>query len=106
MTDPAQNTTETETPKPKQHRRRKQHRATGGEKVVPLKVPDEFAGMTEIDCCDGCNADRCAISGIGACAHPMKGGLQPAQMTDGAAMARFNRAKQVLAHRKIDLTNV
>ena len=108
MSDPAETVTETEAPtaKPKPRRRRKQHRATSGEKVVPLKVPDEFAGMTETECCAGCKADRCVISGSGACAHPMKGGLQPAQMTEAAAMARFNRAKKVLAHRKVDLTNM
>jgi hypothetical protein len=81
-------------------RRRTRHKATG-DKVVPLKVPDEFSGMTEVDCCGGCNAERCVISGANVCGHPFKGGQIPPG--DDAAMARSLRAKKVLAHRQIDL---
>lgn len=82
-------------------RRRKRHKATG-QKVVPLKVPDEFAGMTELECCAGCTAERCVISGVNVCGHPFKGGQ--IRHSDAAALARSIRARKVLAHRKIDLT--
>lgn len=86
---------------PAKPRRKAKPRAPA--KVIPLKVPEEFAGMTEMECCASCNADKCAISGVNACGHPFKGGQLPRH--DSAALARFERAKKVLAHRKIDLRN-
>lgn len=147
----------TETPKPKRKYTRRKPVAA---KVVPLKVPDEFAGLTEFDCCAACKdnraesdaaqrrlnelersypkraspnprgtvlesdaewlarcpdiaeefwklvkqqASKCVISGVSGCAHPFKGGLQPALATPDA-VARYERAVKVLKHRKIDLT--
>jgi len=66
-------------------------------------VPSEFAGITTTDCCDACNKDGCVISGTNVCAHPMKGGLQSAQMQDNDALRRFNRAKGALRNQQIDL---
>ena len=109
MSDPAENTAPEPAPEKATPRRRKQkrrrHIATG-EKVVALKVPVEFAGMTETECCGACNVDRCVISGINVCTHPFKGGLQPGLANKPDVLARFERAKKVLAHRKIDLTRV
>lgn len=124
------------------------------------EVPDEFAGMTATDCCDGCAAGKaaaeaarkrlneidaayprqpsripnnptvleldpewlarntqvadefrrlskaldgaCVISS-GVCAHPFKSPLQSAMFRDAKVMARYQRAKKILAHQKIDL---
>jgi hypothetical protein len=106
MSDPAENTTPPPPDKPVPRRRkhkRRRHVATG-EKVVPLKVPAEFAGMTELECPAECNIDRCCISGMNVCTHPFKGGLQPALAGNADVMRRYDRARKVLAHRKIDLT--
>jgi hypothetical protein len=85
--------------KPKRpYTRRAKHKPAAAK---PLKVPDEFAGLTEVECCNDCNANRCVISGINVCGHPMKGGQ--IRTGDGAAEGRFMRAKKALAHRKIDL---
>ena len=75
-------------------------RARAEEKPV---IPSEFAGITTTDCCDACNKDGCVISGTNVCAHPMKGGLQSAQMQDNDALRRFNRAKGALRNQQIDL---
>jgi hypothetical protein len=58
----------------------------------------EFSGLTEVNCCDACySSGVCVISGKNVCAHPNKGGLQPRQMSDGQALARFARARDMLA---------
>jgi|ERR1051326_6451278 hypothetical protein len=92
---------EHEAPKPAKkrvtkHRRRHAAAAPKG----PVKAPPEFAGMTEHECCAACARDKCVISGAGYCAHPMKGGLQ--SFLDRETLARYERARKVLAHRKID----
>ena len=66
-------------------------------------APAPFDGISANECCDGCNADKCEISGSFYCAHPFKGGLQAAQMNDPEALRRFNRAKAVLKNQMIDL---
>jgi hypothetical protein len=82
--------------------RKKRRRHTAPRAAKPVNAPAEFAGLTEIECCASCNADRCIISGINVCGHPFKGGqIAP---NDSAALARSIRAKKVLAHRRIDLT--
>lgn len=70
-------------------------------KAKPLskKFVNEFAGMTKLACADGCNVDRCVVSGVGYCAHPLKGGLQAKQMHDTKALARLARAKDHLGGR-------
>jgi hypothetical protein len=58
---------------------------------------DDFLGITESNCCDGCNVDGCVISGEGYCAHPRKGGLHHHQLQrDHAAMERIATARGVL----------
>lgn len=88
-------------PAKRKYTRRKASKVAGA-KVAPLKVPDELAGLTEIECCADCKAEHCVISGINICGHPLKGGQIPPD--DGKALARFERAKKALAHRRIDLT--
>lgn len=104
MSEPAENFNPAEpvapaAPKPKRGRRRAAPRAKA--KVVPFKAPDEFAGMTKLDCCTACKPDRCVISGSNYCAHPFMSGLQ--SITDPQIVARFGRAKASLAHQRIDL---
>lgn len=95
MSEPAEQTTEQPKPPRKQRKRRGAVR-----KVVPFKAPEEFAGMTETECCSACKMERCVISGVGFCGHPFKGGQIP--QGDQAALERLNRAKKALARRKLD----
>lgn len=37
----------------------------------------DFAGMTETNCCVGCDSEYCVISGKPYCAHPRKGRAAP-----------------------------
>lgn len=52
-----------------------------------------FPGLTRTACADACNANGCAISGKNYCAHPTKGGLQPNEMGDPAALKRMQNAR-------------
>jgi hypothetical protein len=92
-------TEQTETTKPKRTYKRRKRAAV----AKPAAPKAEFAGLTATDCCEGCGPERCVISGIGVCAHPLKGGLQSAQMSKPDMLARYNRAKKVLARAKLDL---
>lgn len=73
------------------------NKAKKAAKPAPAKPATEFAGLSHVNCCEGCTPTQCVISGIGVCAHPLKGGLQAAQMQDSKTLARFNRAKETLA---------
>lgn len=90
-----------EHPVVKQRRKKRTRHTTP--RAKPDHAPDELAGLTETECCEGCRPDRCVISGINVCAHPMKSGLQPALANDRDRLARYERARKKLAHRKIDL---
>lgn len=72
-------------------------------RVVETKPADEFPGLSPTECCDDCRMEKCVITGLGLCGHPLKGGLQPALMMRPDVVNRFTRAKKVLAHAKIDL---
>lgn len=101
MTDPAA----TEAPKPKRKpvRRKRRRAAAPTERKPPTPpVPAEFAGITATACCDECRSDRCVITGIGICGHPLKGGLQPPLMVKPDVVDRFNRVKKVMAHARLD----
>ncbi len=90
-------TIEQSAPRPKVKRKY----ARRAPRTEPVKAPDEFAGMTETQCCTACKAGHCIISGNEVCGHPMKTPQIPSG--DSAAQARFLRAKKVLIHRQIDL---
>ncbi len=97
--------TPTETPKSKPARKPARKRAKR-QIAAPARTeapPSEFAGITSTDCCDGCNADKCVISGINVCSHPMKGGLQSTQLGQQEVVKRYNRAKLALRDAMIDL---
>ena len=64
----------------------------------------DLAGLTENNCCGGCNADRCLISGKPYCAHPRKGGLHHQQLqSDHDAMRRLQTARETRARTAIEL---
>lgn len=68
-------------------------------------IPNEFEGISAKDCCDSCYAskgERCAITHRGLCGHPMKGGLQQPDQMRPDTVARYQRAKKILAHAKIE----
>lgn len=68
-------------------------------------VPNEFEGISAKDCCDSCYTSkgaRCAITHRGLCGHPMKGGLQQPDQMRLDTVARYQRAKKILAHAKIE----
>jgi hypothetical protein len=46
---------------------------------------------------------KCHITGHPGCAHPHKGGLASNSQRDPKASSRYQRAKKVLEHQKIDL---
>lgn len=69
-------------------------------KVKPLPTEGMLAGLSGLNCPTGCNAKHCVISGVGICAHPHKGGLQP-QLQNEKSLRRFAEAQEILAHRKL-----
>lgn len=85
---------------PKKKRRHRPAR----KRAAPAKPqpPDEFAGLSLTNCPAACRADHCVISCEPVCAHPRKGGLQGTKQYDQAAVARFTRAKNMLAKAEID----
>jgi hypothetical protein len=89
---------------PKGRKRRKK-----AARAVPFKAPEEFAGMTALECLDGCKANLaagkpcCLLSEKNVCIHPMKSGITPELMGNPRVLARYMRAKKALAHQKIDL---
>lgn len=90
-------------PKPKRKYTRKAKPAAKAKSSVPaVPLKAEFAGMTATECCTACDSKRCVITGIGICGHPMKGGLQAPMMLKADVVDRYNRARKVLAHVRID----
>lgn len=88
-------------PAPTRAKRRKQHRR----KVARTEKP-EFPELTEHDCPRGCVTQRCVITGTSACGHPAKAGAAHLPPGDRAALARFERAKAILAHRQVERSKV
>jgi hypothetical protein len=99
MNDETESSTPVQIAKPKKTRQRRKRSAP----KKPFVAPAEFAGLTATTCCTNCREDRCVISGTGVCAHPHKGGLQPALMGNQQTLATYARARKALAHQTIDL---
>ena len=76
--------------KKKKTKKKAKPRAAGPRDTRPAAP---FPGLTRTVCADSCNAKDCAISGKNYCAHPTKGGLQPDQMADAAALKRMQSAR-------------
>jgi len=87
-------------PTKKANRARRKRKVAKAPKPKPVA---EFAGLTVHDCCSGCNASGCIISGKSYCGHPFKGGLQGRDMQNDPAIARLNAAKKMLGKAKIKL---
>jgi hypothetical protein len=69
---------------------------------APVKARGEMEGITRTDCALACTAAKCAISGVGICAHPFKGGLQ-ANLQNPDTLRRYNAAKRAIGKAKLDL---
>jgi len=65
-------------------------------RLAAAQKADKFAGLTVKDCCAACDVDTCVISGKPYCAHPRKGGLHPAEMSDHGALTRRKDAEKRL----------
>lgn len=100
--DQSPNETTAPAPKAKRPKRANRRRAAAAP-PKPATVPKEFEGISVTECCDGCNADRCIISGKPYCAHPAKGGLHSADLMNPEAVQRYKRAKRVLGEAKLNL---
>jgi hypothetical protein len=61
----------------------------------------DFTGMTKTSCAAKCGAERCVISEVGYCAHPLQGGLQLA-MKNQASLARYAAACKALGVRDVN----
>lgn len=89
----SENETKTEPVAPRVKQKRKYIR-----KAAPEPV-DEFAGLTVKDCCDGCTASRCVITGSAFCGHPYKSSHPTAAPK---VKERIRRAKTIIAHLRVD----
>jgi hypothetical protein len=56
----------------------------------------DLAGITKTDCAKACSETGCAITGVNACAHPLKGGVQRALMGDLEILGRYADACKIL----------
>jgi hypothetical protein len=87
-------------PQPRKRKLRGRHKTKrtliAAEKRTKLKANNPFFGMTQMNCADGCQPDRCVISEMAYCAHPYKGGLQRVSQNNIAAINRLNNAKEFL----------
>lgn len=57
----------------------------------------EFEGITARDCCAGCNAKRCVITGNQFCGHPFKSSHPGA---GDKVKANIARAKKIIGVQK------
>ena len=71
-------------------------------KARPLPTEGVLAGISGLNCPTACKAGHCVISGVGICAHPHKGGLQP-RLQNEKSLRIFAEAQEVLAHRKLKI---
>jgi hypothetical protein len=62
----------------------------------------ELDGLTVNECAFGCLPERCVISRTAHCCHPTKGGLQATEQRDPEVIARYQRARRLLAHQAAD----
>lgn len=78
---------------------------TSASPVAPAQPPFEafamtdaeaLTGITATDCAEACGAHGCALTGGARCAHPMKGGLEIAELGRREVLARYTAACKVL----------
>lgn len=97
-------TTENETVAPpvKAPAKRKPRKRAKPRAAKPAPVQSEkseLAGITAKDCPAACTPERCVISTVGVCAHPIKsaaGGFGP------ITTANRERARKLIKHQMID----
>ncbi len=88
--------------KPKRKARRARRKVARPALVQKSVQPDEYAGLTRLDCCTACTLERCVITKTNVCGHPMKSGLQASFYTKPEIVSRYKHAQSVLAHQRID----
>lgn len=95
---------ETETavpPAPRKRKKAKAKRAAAPKRAAEPKPPaGVLDGITENDCPFECGPN-CAIT-RDICGHPNKGGLQAAHQSKPDVIRRFNEARKILSHIKVD----
>jgi hypothetical protein len=67
--------------------------------VFAMSDDKALAGLTRTNCAASCDASGCVITG-GACAHPLKTGIQRADKTP-AALARYGSACKMISANNI-----
>lgn len=71
-------------------------------KAAAAAKASEFEGITQSECCFDCDPDKCAITGIGVCGHPYKGGLQSSLLSKPDVVRRYQAVRRILAHQVTD----
>lgn len=72
-------------------------------KAQPAPSAGIFEGITggaNGDCCAGCEATLCVITGDNICGHPNKNGLHAKHKMQPTVMRRYNEAKRILNHQR------
>lgn len=59
---------------PKPRRKPQKRRVARAPMAAKPAVDNQFAGVTQSDCCLACTTDRCVISTVNLCKHPLKTG--------------------------------
>ena len=61
--------------------------------MTNTKVDETFMGFSNTECGVYCDEEKCVITEINICGHPMKGALQPKMQIDAGIKKRRNLAK-------------
>jgi hypothetical protein len=67
-------------------------------KSSPPKPPSEFTGITPTKCPTACTVERCVISTVNVCKHPL---LSPANGCGPVTLANRDKAAKLLKRQKI-----
>lgn len=70
--------------------------------AAKTKELDELVGINARECCAECMPEICVITNEGVCGHPNKGGLQAKFMSNRDVLARYGRAKKLLAMQALE----
>ena len=67
-------------------------------------IYEGITGGPNGDCCAGCEATLCVITGDNICGHPNKNGLHAKHKMQPAVLRRYNQAKLILSHQQAAAT--
>jgi hypothetical protein len=98
----AETTTHPGPAKPKQKRRRKVARRRSSrpkpDEPRPAREPAEFAGITATTCCKRCTVERCLISTVALCKHPL---MTSATGCGPLTLANRDKALKIIKHQQV-----